>query len=96
MKRVFKHNPDVVYRKIADEYILVPIHRNVGDMDDCIYTLNAMGAAIWEMINGKRSEEEIRDLITKDFEVEKIEAQNDLEKYIRKLQESGAIILVES
>ncbi len=43
----YERNPDFIFRKIVDEMVLVPIHQDVADMD-CIYTLNSVGASIWE------------------------------------------------
>ncbi len=35
-------------------------------MVECLYTLNEAGARIWELIDGTRRVEEIRDLIVSD------------------------------
>ena len=46
---VYKRQPDFIFRRIIDETILVPVHRNLAEMD-CIYTLNELGAALWEKL----------------------------------------------
>lgn len=88
--RIHQKNPDIVARKIADEIILVPILRKVGDVES-IYNLNQVGARIWELIDGKRQVEEIRDLIVAEFEVSQEEAEKDLLTLLEQFNEIGAI-----
>ena len=46
----YERNPNFIYRQIVDEAILVPIHRDVADME-CIYTLSEVGALIWQTLD---------------------------------------------
>jgi hypothetical protein len=55
---IYKHDPNIVARMIGGEMILVPIRKNVGDMEN-IYTLNETAARIWELVDGQHSLEEI-------------------------------------
>lgn len=88
--RIYQKNPDIVSRKIVDEMILVPIRRKLGDVES-IYTLNEVGARIWELIDGKRRVEEIRDLLIAEFEVSPGEADEDLLTLFQQFSEIGAI-----
>ncbi len=88
--KLFSRDPSMVSRRIADEIILVPIRRNVGDVES-IYTLNEVGAQIWDLIDGKRHVEEIRDLIVAEFEVSQGEAEEDLLRVLEQFDEIGAI-----
>ncbi len=91
MDRIFNKNPDIVFRKIAEEYILVPIKNNVGDMES-IYTLkNEVAACIWELIDGKKKLKEIRDIILEKFEVTSQQAEDDLIQFINQLKEIDGI-----
>ena len=47
LMKSFVKDPNIVSRKIAGEVILVPIRKNVGDLES-IYTLNEVAARIWE------------------------------------------------
>ena len=80
----------MVFRRIADECILVPIRKNVGNVES-IYMLNEVGAQIWELIDGKRQVEEIRDLIVEEFDVSQGEAEEDLLTLLQQFNEIGAI-----
>lgn len=92
LDRRYQKSPDIVFRKIADETILVPIRNNVGDLES-IYTLNEVAARIWELIDGKRKVKEIRDKILEEFDVTPQKIEKDLAKCIRDLENIGAIKL---
>lgn len=88
--RIFRKSPDVVSRKIVDEMILVPIHKTVGDTES-IYALNQVGARIWELIDGMRRVEEIRDLIVDEFDVSQKTAEEHLLTLLEQFEEIGAV-----
>jgi len=90
LSAVLQKNPSFVSRKIVDEVILVPISHKVGEID-CLYALNEVGARIWDLIDGDRSLQELRDAIVAEFEVSETEAQEDLAVLIEQLKEIGAI-----
>jgi hypothetical protein len=62
LKMTFAKADSIVSRKIADEFILVPLRRKAGEVEQ-IYTLNKVGARIWELLDGERTVEQVRDLI---------------------------------
>ena len=86
----FKRNENFVFRRISDEMILVPIKDNVGDMGS-IYTLNELGAFIWQHLDGSNRLVEINKMILEEFEVSDQEAKEDLSKFLGDLEEIGAI-----
>lgn len=88
--RVYKKSENIVFRKIADEYILVPIRNNVGDLQN-IYTLNEVGARIWELIDGEKALEQILNELLNEYEVEKGVIEKDLDIYIKQLESEQAI-----
>jgi len=90
LERRYQKNPDIVSRKIADEYILVPIRQNVGDLES-IYTLNEVAARIWELTDGERKVKEIKDKIIEEFEVTPDEAEKDLIELLQKLEKIAGI-----
>lgn len=90
LNKVYKKNESVVSRKIGDEFILVPIRQNVGDLES-IYTLDEVGARIWELIDGKIKVREIKNKIVEEFEVSPQEAEKDLIEYLSELEKIKAI-----
>jgi hypothetical protein len=91
LERVFKKSDAVVFRKIGDEYIFVPIRQEVGDLES-LYTLNATAARIWELLDGTAKGTEIRDKIIEEFDVTTEEAEEDLVHHLKELESIKAII----
>ena len=91
LEKVYKKSDAVVSRKIGDEFILVPIRQDVGDLES-IYTLNETAALIWELINGKLKVSEIKESLLEAFEVEPEEAEKDLIEHLQQLEGIQAII----
>jgi coenzyme PQQ synthesis protein D (PqqD) len=89
LNTLYEKHPKIVARRIADEVILVPISREVGEIDS-LYVLNDVGARIWDLIDG-RSLEQVRDAIVDEFEVNEATAEEDLTLLIEQLKEIGAI-----
>ena len=90
IQKCFSKDPSIVSRKIADEFILVPIRRKAGDLDS-IYTMNDVAGRIWELIDEKKRLEEIRDAIVEEFETTPEEAETDLLEFIEQLNKLGAV-----
>ena len=85
----YKRNEDFVYRKIENETILVPIKDNVGDMG-CIYNLNEVGAFVWEHLDGEKTMDDLKNMVTEEFDVSGSEAEKDLNDFV------GDLIAIEA
>jgi hypothetical protein len=90
LAKVFRKSDSIVSRKIGDEFILVPIRQNVGDLDS-IYTLNETAARIWELIDGERSLRQIKSMMLEEFDVPAAEAEKDLIEHLRQLEGIKAV-----
>jgi hypothetical protein len=90
LEQRYQRNEHFVYRKIENETILVPVKENVGDMS-CIYSLNEVGAFIWEHLDGQRTLNQILNMVADEFDVTTEDAEIDLHDYISDLDEIGAI-----
>jgi hypothetical protein len=91
---VFSRNDQVVSRKIVDELILVPMRKNVADMET-LYTLNEVGARVYELVDGTRPLGEIVDTIGNEFDVSAQQAEADVHEFIEQLLEIEAVHEVE-
>jgi len=87
---VFARSERVVGRRVANEYILVPIVGRGADLDE-IFNLNAVGAFIWERWDGRNSGEAIIRAMVDHFEVDLATAQADYQSFARKLKSINAI-----
>ena len=92
---VYARNDRVVSRKIVDELILVPVQKKVADMET-LYTLNEVGARVYELIDGKRPVREIVQVITEEFDVDAARAEADVREFIDQLLEIESIREVDS
>ncbi len=89
-EKVYRRNPDIVYREIAGEFILVPIHHQAGEADS-IYVLNETGTRIWELVDGKRTLANIAEMITAEFDADDKTVSDDLLEYVGEMVTSGTL-----
>jgi coenzyme PQQ biosynthesis protein PqqD len=89
MDTVIKKSENVVFRKIEDEYILVPIVASAADVET-IYNLNETGAEIWDKIDGKKSLGEIIEELRTEYD-EKGQLENDVLSFVNEMVESKLI-----
>ncbi len=88
--RRYEKDPTVVYREIAGEAILVPIRRNVADMES-VYTLDSVGADIWKLIDGDRSLSDILETLLSEYDADAEVLSRDLDEFVAQLESVGAI-----
>ena len=90
LEKCFSKDPNIVSRKIAGEYILVPIRQSAGDLDS-IYTMNAVGGRIWELLDGQRSVSDLKDIIVEEFDVSLEEAEEDIKTFLDQLTSMNVV-----
>jgi len=86
----FSRNPDYIFREVVDEYILVPIHQNVADME-CIYTLNPVGAFIWGELEIPSSAVELQSAMIDAYDADPEVIESDLVGFLEEMVSNGAI-----
>ena len=90
----FIRNPDFVYRKVIEETILVPVHMDIADMDG-IYTLNEIGAFVWEQLGTSLTLDHLQNLVLDQYDVSPEIARSDLMTFLGDLWDIGALQPVE-
>ena len=80
-----------VLRKIADQYIAVPVGTRAKELHGLI-GLNETGAFIWERLSKNRMPEEIVKDLCEEYEVEKTSAMASVQRFIKKLQAEDILI----
>jgi hypothetical protein len=83
----------MVGRRVADEFILVPLVGRGADVDS-ILNLNRVGAFIWETIDGRRDGAEVVAALVERFEVERDRAVFDYLDFVEKLLSLHALHVV--
>lgn len=83
-------HPDCVARTIGGETILVPVRSHVAELD-AIYTLNEVGSAIWEHLDGQTSFDQIVTSLCERYEVTSEEAAQDTADFLQALKAIGVV-----
>jgi hypothetical protein len=82
---VYTKDPDVVFRKIADEFVLVPIRQKAVDLRS-IYTLNETAAFAWGALDGKNTVKDVTESMASEFDVEASSAASDVSDMLSQLE----------
>jgi Coenzyme PQQ synthesis protein D (PqqD) len=90
LEDVFVRSDRMVGRRIAQEYVLVPILGRGADADG-IFNLNRLGAFVWEQMDGRRDGSTIVERITEAFEVDAARASRDYLGFVSQLLSIEAV-----
>lgn len=82
----------IVGRRIAGEYVLVPLVTHGADLD-AIFNLNAVGAFIWERLDGRTSGQAVVAALVEAFDVDEERARTDYLSFVGQLQGLQAVDL---
>jgi hypothetical protein len=87
---VFARSERIVGRRIAGEYVLVPLLGRGADAD-FIYTLNHVAAAMWEALDGRATGEDVVRRVVEEFEVDSPQAARDYLQLMETLESIEAV-----
>lgn len=82
---VYARSERVVGRRIADEFLLVPLAGRGADVD-ALLNLNRVGAFIWEQLDGRRDGHALVEALTRRFAVEPARAAADYRAFVAQLE----------
>jgi len=85
LQKLYKMKSKFVVRGVGNELILVPLTGNVAQMNE-LFTMNETGRFIWENIGEKTTVEDIENLMTEAFSIDRDTAKIDIENFIKKLE----------
>jgi len=87
---VFVRSDRIVGRRIAGEYVLVPLLGRGSDAD-AIYTLNRVAAAMWEALDGTATGQDVVRKVVELFEVDEPRAGRDFLELMETLESIEAV-----
>ena len=90
LAEVYARSEKMVGRRIADEFVLVPLVGRGADIDG-IFELSRVGAFIWERLDGRASGERIVAALLDGFQVERPQAEADYVEFVGKLLSIDAV-----
>ena len=79
-----------VSRSVGGETFVVPVRAGVADLE-AIFTMNAVGTAIWSRIDGKTSVDALARSLAAEFEVTEAEAAADVAAFVELLAAKGLV-----
>ena len=91
INRRFEKNPLFAWRVIDEVAILVPIKQSGPEIRRLYRLKDPVSTRIWELLDGKRTVQEILQVVCQEFDTEKQRANRDLVKFIRHLKYIGAV-----
>lgn len=80
-----------VSRDIAGDTIVVPVRGGVGDLN-AIFTLNAVGATIWKLIDGATPLERLASAVSAEYAVTADDAARDVREFVDLLTSKGLVV----
>jgi hypothetical protein len=81
----FRPSPDVLMRKVGDEFVLVHMGRNQ------IFALNRTAARLWELLSQGHTQAQAIGRLTHEFDVDAETAEAETQKLLRRLAEEGLV-----
>lgn len=92
-ENIYRKELEIIKREIGEEIILIPIKHGVGDLQN-IFTVNKVGAFIFDAIDGARSVGEICDMLSRECSIARDKIKSDVVEFIKDLENSKMISLV--
>lgn len=80
--------PTTAWRIIEGEAVILSLETKV------LRGLNPVGSRVWELIDGRRSVEEITHVIVEEFEVSLQEVTRDVREFVQALLDKGLVTRV--
>ena len=79
-----------VVRKIADQYMAVPVGARAKELHGMI-GLNETAVFLWELLKEERTEEELVCELLKEYEVEEEQAKQSVKRFYESLIKEGVL-----
>lgn len=92
---ICKPSNNVVAREIEGELIVVPLTAGMGDLEDELFTLNQTGRAIWGMLDGQRTVNDVVHELSNTYSASEGEIEKDVLGLVEELAKRKMIDVVE-
>jgi Coenzyme PQQ synthesis protein D (PqqD) len=90
-EKIYNKRPDIVFREIAGENLLVPIRGDLANMQR-IFSVNAVGGFVWDRLDGKQSVQEIAAVVYDHFDAARTQIDFDVESFIASLVDADLVV----
>jgi hypothetical protein len=80
-----------VSRAFGAETVVVPVRAGVANLE-AIFTMNAVGSAIWSRIEGPVALDELARAVSREFEISEDAAKPDVVEFVELLVSKGLVV----
>lgn len=91
-KQIYGLSPEIIARQIEDTLVIVPLISGIGKLDEDIFSLNDTGKVIWQMLDGKRSVQNIIMEIARRYNKDIIIIEKDVIEFLQILIDKEFLI----
>jgi hypothetical protein len=92
--RTWRLAPAIVSRRIAGEHLLVPVRHGAAQMD-FIYTVNAAGSLICDLLSAPRTMDDLVAAVGAAYGLPDTRARVDVDRFLAALGEAGLAVVEE-
>ncbi len=92
METTFRRNKDVIFRESGDEVFIVVPSSGMGMKEEALFTLTGTARAIWQLLDGNTSVQQIIRSIVHDYDVSENVARQDVTEFLEELAVSGMLV----
>jgi hypothetical protein len=92
--RSLRRTDGFVSRAFGTETVVVPVRAGVANLEK-IFTMNAVGSAVWHAIDGAATIDDLSLVVSRKFEITPIEAAPDVAAFVELLETKGLVVTLE-
>jgi len=85
----YQRKEAVVARSVAGENLLIPVHGCTSS----VYTLNATGCRLWDLLEQARTEDELADALAGKYRIAREEARRDVATFLGEMLRMGLVVV---
>ena len=85
-----KLKDNFILRQVADTWVVLPIAEATAKFNGML-SLNETGAMLWKLLQAGADKDAMVDALTKEYNVTRQTAMQDVEDYLRKLEKAGCL-----
>ena len=91
---ICKPSEEVIAREIGGEMLLVPLVAGMVEGDDALYTLSPTAHDIWKQLDGKKTLQEIIDVLSQKYSASLEEIKEDVLGFATEMVDHSIITIV--
>ncbi len=85
---------DIVAREIEGELIIVPLVAGIGDLEDELFTVNETGRAIWNLLDGRKTLQDVAIQLGGEFDAAPVDITEDVAGFTAELLKRRMLVEV--